>query len=71
MKKKTEPIKVEKMLINIRDIAIILDVSERTVRRMNDAGRLPEPIQLGGLLKWKKSSIYDWIDLNCPTRLCK
>lgn len=40
-------------LLAISDIAKLFGCSEKTIRRMHNAGRLPEPFRLPGSTHWK------------------
>jgi predicted DNA-binding transcriptional regulator AlpA len=53
---------------NVRGVATMLNVSIRTVYRMNDAGALPEPLTFGGLKRWRIAEIEDWLRAGSPAR---
>jgi len=53
-------------LLDIRAVAQLLDVHTRTVRRMADAGRMPRPLKVGRLVRWRAGDVADWIDRGCP-----
>lgn len=56
-------------LIGVPEVAEMLGIAERTVRRLKDTGRTPKPITLGRrLLRWRREEIERWIDAGCPTR---
>lgn len=46
--------------------------SPRHIRRQVDAGRMPAPVRLGRLLRWRMETgdpttgIRDWIQAGCP-----
>ena len=40
--------------------------STRHVRRLADAGRMPRPIKLGTLLRWRRAELMGWIEDGCP-----
>lgn len=44
-------------LLTIRDLATLLRVHPRTIRRLCQAGRLPQPIKLGGSHRWRIEDI--------------
>ena len=51
------------------DIAWALQVSERTVRRLDRQGRLPKPLKIGGrALRWRRDEFRDWLAAGCPHR---
>lgn len=54
-------------LLSVSDIANdYLKCSERHVRRLADTGRMPAPVRLGNLLRWRCSDIESWIENRCP-----
>ena len=49
-------------MLKIEQVAELLVVSRRTIYRMLDAGKMPEPILLGKrMLRWLSSQINEWI----------
>lgn len=49
-------------LLTKRDLRQLLKVSEPTLRKLINSGRLPEPIDLGDRTKrWRKVDIEKWI----------
>ncbi|NUQ09042.1 MAG: helix-turn-helix domain-containing protein [Phycisphaerae bacterium] len=62
----TQPL-VAPELLDVRAVAALLgDCSERHIRRLSDAGRMPPPVRLGTLVRWKRSSLLEWIAAGCP-----
>ncbi len=57
-------------LVTIRTVAAMLgDCSVRHVRRLTDGGRMPSPIKLGALIRFRRAEIESWIDGGCkPVR---
>lgn len=54
-------------LLSVRDVAALLGgCSTRHVYRMADAGRMPRPIKLGGLVRWRRAELMDWLAAGCP-----
>ena len=65
-----EPVVVETpALIDVRQVAEYLSCSERHVYRLADAGRMPRPVKLGALVRWRRTAIDEWINAGCPS--CK
>ena len=48
--------------------AQLLDVSERSLHRLDDAGKVPAGINLGGCKRWSRREIEAWIAAGCPAR---
>lgn len=59
-------------LLTVRQVAETLGCSPRHVYRLADAGRMPRPVRLGSLIRWRRQTgdpttgIEDWIDAGCP-----
>lgn len=53
-------------LLDIASVAAILNVSKRMVWQMRDAGRIPKPVKVGRLVRWRRSDIETWIEQGCP-----
>ena len=56
----------EKPLIDVKEFATKLGCCPKHIRRMADAGRCPPSIQLGGLHRWNRQVVDDWIAAGCP-----
>jgi len=55
-------------LLDVRTVAVLLGgCSTRHVRRLADAGRMPKPIKLGALVRWRRTEVQAWIDTGCPS----
>lgn len=48
-------------MIDVREVATILNVSTRTVRRLASNGTLPQPIRFGRNVRWRLADIDMWI----------
>jgi excisionase family DNA binding protein len=47
-------------------IAATLACSPRHVRRLSDSGRMPAPLKVGALVRWRREDIDQWIADDCP-----
>lgn len=54
------------VLADLRGVAARLLVSERTVERMVEAGKMPPPMKLGRLRRWRLADVESWIASGCP-----
>ena len=61
--KKREP--VEPALIDVGHVAALLGCSTKHVFRLVDQGAMPAPVKLGGLVRWNRKSVLDWIESGC------
>jgi excisionase family DNA binding protein len=54
-------------LLDVRAVAQMLNCSTVHVRRLADAGRMPRPLRVGTLLRWRKLDVETWISSGCPS----
>jgi excisionase family DNA binding protein len=52
-------------LLDVRAVAALLDCSTRHVYRLADAGRMPSPVRLGALIRWRRQDLDAWIAGGC------
>jgi predicted DNA-binding transcriptional regulator AlpA len=53
---------IEPELIDVRTVAQLLGCSVRSVWRLRDAGKIPQPLILTtGLVRWRRCSLLKWI----------
>lgn len=52
-------------LLDVRTVAAMLDCSACHVYRLADAGRMPRPVKLGALVRWRREEISDWLAAGC------
>ena len=58
--------KAGRLLLNVKELADALGVSERLVWRLRREGQLPPPIRLGSrVIRWDRRAIEKWIDRRC------
>lgn len=53
-------------LLDVRQVAGLLNCSPRHVYRLCDGGRIPQPVRLGALIRWSRAAITQWIAEGCP-----
>lgn len=56
----------EAKLVDINTVAVMLGVSARMVWRLRDSGRMPKPVIIGRLVRWRSDAIEEWIQAGCP-----
>jgi excisionase family DNA binding protein len=56
----------EPLLIPVEQVGAILNVSTRTVWRLLSTKRLPEPVRIGGSVRWRLDQVRQWIEAGCP-----
>jgi len=56
-------------LLDVHAVAALLGgCSIRHVTRLADAGRMPKPIKLGALVRWRRDELAAWLKAGCPAR---
>ena len=48
--------------LTVSDVGELLLVSQKTVRRWREEGKLPPALQIGGIIRWRSSEFSDWIE---------
>ncbi|MCH8854107.1 MAG: helix-turn-helix domain-containing protein [Planctomycetes bacterium] len=61
-------IKPPSLLLSAKSLARELDVSERTIRKLNSAGKIPKPLKLQGSVRWSYDELRAWIAAGSPAR---
>ena len=61
MEKSTQSAPIENVLLNSRDVAAALRISQRTVWKLVANGTLPKPCRLMGSTRWLKADIETFI----------
>jgi excisionase family DNA binding protein len=60
---------VSAQLLDLKAVAILLGgCSRRHIVRLADANRMPRPIRLGSLVRWRRAELEAWIDAGCPSQ---
>lgn len=52
--------------LDVIDVATLLRCSQRTVEKLERDGRIPRAARLGGLRRWSRAVLLDWIDRGMP-----
>jgi excisionase family DNA binding protein len=59
----------EPLLLDVRTVARLLNVSIRTVRAWDTSGRLPAPLRLTrGCIRWRYDELRAWLAAGAPDR---
>lgn len=58
----------EPLLITAEEFGNLLQISERTIWRLNSAGEIPKPVRIGGTVRWRREEVMQWIEAGCPRR---
>jgi predicted DNA-binding transcriptional regulator AlpA len=55
-------------LLNIEQLAFLLNRSVPSLERDAAAGRLPAAVRIGGSRRWRRRDILEWVEAGCPLR---
>jgi excisionase family DNA binding protein len=58
----------EPALLTADDVGRLLSCSRRSVYRLADKGRIPAPVRLGNLVRWRRDELDQWLAEGCPPR---
>ena len=53
-------------MLTVNGVATMLACSPRTIYRLADAGSIPPPVRIGGMVRWPRESLEQWIADGCP-----
>jgi prophage regulatory protein len=53
-------------LLSAAEAATMAGVAKRSWWRYVSAGRVPQPVRLGGSVRWRRSELAEWIAAGCP-----
>jgi excisionase family DNA binding protein len=54
--------------VDAKQLAELLGLSVRTVRRLDSSAKLPRPVHIGGAVRWRLDEINAWLAADCPDR---
>ncbi len=58
--------RVEPRLVSVSDVAALLRCSARQIYRLVESEKMPPPLKLGGMVRWDRVAIEQWICDGCP-----
>jgi len=53
-------------LLTTRQAAELLGLGERTLWRHSRCGICPQPVQIGGNVRYRRDELMEWIRAGCP-----
>ncbi len=56
----------ESAMMDVREAARLCSFSESMIYKLNRAGKMPPPIRIGTLLRWRRRELLEWIEAGCP-----
>jgi excisionase family DNA binding protein len=58
------------LLIDSKEAAKLLKVSQRTLWRLQSSGEMPPPIRIGRAVRWSLETLKKWVEEACPRSGC-
>lgn len=55
-------------LLTAKALGEMLSLSKRQIFRLNSCGKLPQPLRIGGSVRWAESTIAKWLTAGAPDR---
>lgn len=55
-------------MLRVRELAAVLNVSQRHIWRMESSGKLPKSVRIGECRRWLSSDIETWLKMGCPSQ---
>jgi len=52
---------VPKLLLNVKEVAQLIGLSERTVWKLSSCGELPAPVRVGRSVRWLRTSLEEFL----------
>ena len=62
------PEQPEPLLWSVKQLSAALGIGQRTLWRMDSAGKIPKAVTLGRLKRWRRQEILEWTEAGCPDR---
>lgn len=60
--------KSEPALLTAKDVACLCQLSLSVFYKHLSTGKIPLPIRIGGVTRWRAQDITQWIEAGCPPR---
>ena len=57
-----------RLLIGAAELGDLLGVGKSTIWSWHSAGRIPQPVHIGGTTRWRQEEIEDWLEAGAPPR---
>jgi len=58
----------DRLLLSARELGRLLGVSRSTVWSWHSGGKIPLPLKIGGVTRWRRTEIEQWLQAGAPPR---
>ncbi len=55
-------------LLTAEQAWILCNLSKSAWYKARARGRIPDPVKIGGALRWRREELERWIESGCPTK---
>ena len=59
---------LQQALLTADGAAQVLGLSRSAFYRLHSSGRVPQPVRLGGAVRWRAEELRAWVRAACPPR---
>lgn len=66
MKSANERPNIERLMIDVSQVADMLSCSTQSIRVWSSEGRMPRPCRIGRSIRWRLKEVRDWIAAGAP-----
>lgn len=53
-------------MMTVKEVAGLMGCSIRTVWSLADTGRMPAPVRVRRIVRWRSDEVQEWIAAGCP-----
>ena len=58
----------KEQLLTAQSLGRLLSLSKRQIFRLNNCGKIPAALRIGGSVRWSEKTILDWLQAGAPDR---
>lgn len=58
----------ESILMDVKEAAAMCGVSRSAWYKLSSCGKVPRPVKIGRLTRWRREELERWIAADCPPR---
>lgn len=59
---------IESILLDVKDASALCNVSRSAWYKLSSSGKVPRPVKIGRLTRWRRDELERWIAADCPPR---
>ena len=55
------PIPQEAVLLTCKQVSVMVQLAERTIRALVSSGQFPRPVRIGRSRRWRRTDVEEWL----------